>query len=60
MSPAEIALAIQLAEQGIAYWEGIKVSAAAGTLTQADLDASTNKFGVDLTQFAADVAALPS
>jgi hypothetical protein len=57
MTPAETALAIQLAEQGISYWTTYKAQAAAGQLTQADLVAAGNKLGVDIAQLAADIAA---
>lgn len=57
MTPAEIALAIQLAEQGISYWTNFQARANAGTLTKADLDAAGAKLGVDVDKLAADIAA---
>ncbi len=57
MTPAEIALADALLTQGLNYWAVFQAQKAAGTLTQADLDAAGKKLDVDIAQLAADIAA---
>lgn len=54
MTPAMIALAAQLAEQGFAYWTQFQMRANNRELTQADLDEASSKLNVDLAQLEAD------
>lgn len=57
MTPAELTLALQLAAQGLAYWQNFTTQAAAGLLTQTDLDAAAGKLDIDIAQLESDVTA---
>lgn len=53
-------LADQVLTAGLAFWADYQAKKAGGTLTMADLEAAAAKTTIDLSQFAADVAALPA
>jgi hypothetical protein len=52
-------LADQVLTAGLAFWADYQAKKAAGNLTMADLESAAAKASMDLSQFAADVAAMP-